>query len=102
MSEFCFKCCLPLVSFLDSNIVVSLSNIQFGEYVCTTQVGNELCNEWKWILVLHHMAVKPPVVLYWSQFAILLLYKEEWRCVWRFGGANVSLLLHVDGTCRST
>jgi hypothetical protein len=82
MSEFGFKGSLPLVSLFDSYIVVSLLYVQFREYVCTAQIRYELCNEWQWVLVLHRMAIKLPVVLYQLQFAILFLYEEEWGRIW--------------------
>jgi hypothetical protein len=38
VSEFGFECCFPLVPFLDMDVVISLSHINFRKDVCTTQV----------------------------------------------------------------
>jgi hypothetical protein len=34
--------------------------------VCAAQIRDELCDERKWVLVSHRMAVEPSVILYWS------------------------------------
>jgi hypothetical protein len=39
MPEFCFESGFPLVSFLDSYVVVSLMYVHFGKYVGTAQIG---------------------------------------------------------------
>jgi hypothetical protein len=64
MPELRFERCFPLVSFLDLYIVVSLTYVHFGKYVGAAQIGDELCDEGKWVLISHCVAVKPPVVLY--------------------------------------
>jgi hypothetical protein len=66
MSEFCFERSFPLVSLFDSYVVISLSYVHFGEDPGATQIGYELRNEGKWVLISHRMAVKPPVILDWS------------------------------------
>jgi hypothetical protein len=65
MSEFGFECCFPFVPLFDSDIIVPLAYVHFGKYVGTTQIGNELCNEQKWVLVPHRVAIKPSIILYW-------------------------------------
>ena len=37
-----FECSLPLVTLLDSDVVVSLSDIKFGEDECMDQISNGL------------------------------------------------------------
>jgi hypothetical protein len=66
MPEFCLESCFPFVSFLDSYIVVPLMYVHFGKYVGTAQIGDELHNEREWVLISHRVAVKPPIILYWS------------------------------------
>jgi len=59
------------------HVVISPSYVQFGIYVRIAQILYEVQYEGKWVLVMHSEGVDLPVVLYWSQFAILFAYKEE-------------------------
>jgi len=73
------KYSLPLVTFLDANIVEPLSNVKFGEVLRFSEFRNKLWDEWKWVLVLHSHGIQGMVILYQMEFAILFLNKED-RC----------------------
>ncbi|SRR6266542_1770351 len=78
------KCSLPLVTFLDANIVEPPSNVELGEVLCSSELRNELWGERKWILVLHGHGVQGTVVLHQTKFAIFFLNKEDGRGHRRF------------------
>ena len=65
------------VAFADTYIIVSPLYVQFSVYVCIAQIAYEVQDEGEWILVTHSEGIDFSVVLYQSQFAILLLYEEE-------------------------
>ncbi len=73
------KCSLPLVNFLDVNIVEPPSDVEFGEVLHFSEFHNELWDEWEWVLVLHGHGIQGMVVLYQMEFAILFLNKEDRR-----------------------
>ena len=78
-ASVCSKCGLPLVTFLDANIVEPPLNVEFGEVLCSSEFFNELWNEQEWVYVLHSHDIQGIVVLYQTEFAILFLNKED-RC----------------------
>src|SRR5713101_2873581 len=87
----------PFIAFLDSNIVVAPSYIKLSEDLCILQFIDDIRNERKWVLILDGDGVESSIVLYWMQFTILLLDKEEGRDKGGFGRVNVSVssLEHV-------
>jgi len=70
---------LPLITFLDVNIVEPPSNVEFGEVLRSSEFCNKLWDEREWVLVLHGHSIQGMVVLYQMEFAILFLNKED-RC----------------------
>src|SRR5712664_761404 len=74
----CAESGLPLVTFLDADIVVSPANIQLGEVACTPETIYEVGNERKRVDILNHLGVQCPVVLNQTEGPVLLLDKEDW------------------------
>jgi hypothetical protein len=66
-----------LVSFLYAYVIVSLADIELCEYDGSAEVADEVSDEWERVLITNRPSVDFPVVLYWSQFAVLFLNKEE-------------------------
>ena len=60
----CFKGGFVFVSFLNAYVVISPSDVQLGIDVCPSQVGDEVGDEWKRILVADRDVVDPSIVLY--------------------------------------
>ena len=88
---------LVLIAFLDANIVVSLTYVQFHVNGGTTQVVDECSDEGKGILIMYCPFVDVLIVLYRMEFAILLLNEEKGGCIGGYGRANVSFgKLFVD------
>ncbi len=56
--------CLPLIPFLQSDIVEAPMEVQGGEPFCIAQPGEHVRDQWKWVGVLHHDLIQLPVVLY--------------------------------------
>jgi hypothetical protein len=73
----CFECSLVFVPFLYAYIVISLADVEFGEYDSSTEVTNEVPDEQERILVTNRPGIDLPVILYWSQLAVLLFNEEE-------------------------
>jgi hypothetical protein len=65
------------VSFLYAYIVVSLADVEFGEYDSSTEVTNEVPDERERVLVTNRPGINLPVILYWSQLTVFLLDEEE-------------------------
>jgi hypothetical protein len=65
------------VAFLDAYVVVALVDVEFGEYNSSAEVVNEVSDEWEGVLVTNRPFIDFPIVLYWSQFSILLFDEEE-------------------------
>jgi len=72
------KSSLPLISRLDSDIVKTLTNIQFGKVLGTSKLQKKLGNQWKWVFVLDHYSIEYSVVLYQPEETILFLDKRHW------------------------
>ena len=80
----------PLVAILDVNVVVSPVNIELGEVVSVFQLVHKVRDEREGISVMGGMFVKVSIVLTRTEFAILLLDKEERGCLWGVGRMNLS------------
>ena len=70
---------LPLVSFLDLNIVISRPDIHLGEDRCSFKLVNEVGDQGKGVSIFDSMLVQVAIVLTRAKGAILFSYKEE-RC----------------------
>src|ERR1700733_6325158 len=57
-SSVCVECGLPLITFLDVDIVVSPPDIQLGDVMCTLESVNEVGDEQKRICILYHLCIQ--------------------------------------------
>ena len=80
---------IPLVSILNSDIVVSPLNVKFGEDFCPLEFINEVGNEWKGVCIMDCVFVNIAVILTRAEVTILLFNKEEGRCLWGIGGVDL-------------
>ena len=80
----------PLVSVLDSHIVVSPPDIEFGEDLGVSQFVYEVGDERKGIGVSDGVFVDVAVVLARAKSSVLLFDEEEGRCLGRVGWADFS------------
>jgi hypothetical protein len=64
------------ISLFDTYVVVSLMDVEFGEYDGSAEITNEISNEWEGVLVTNCPSVDLSVVLYWSQLPVLLFDEE--------------------------
>src|SRR6267142_2370816 len=71
------KCCFPFVSFLDTNIVVPPSDVEFSIEGASSESINKLWNEWERVFVLYRPVVNWSIILDRSQFAVFLFDKEK-------------------------
>src|SRR5260370_24561044 len=56
--------CLPLIPFLQSDIVEAPMEVQGGEPFCIMEPGEHVGDQWKWVEVLNHELIHLPVFLY--------------------------------------
>jgi hypothetical protein len=76
-STSCFEHGFVFVSFSDAYVVVSLADIELGEYDGSAKVANEISDEWEGVLITNRPTIDLAVVLYWSQLPVLFLNEEE-------------------------
>ena len=69
--------CLPLVSFLDPDVIVAPAYVQLGEEPGVLCLIDELLDKRKGIFVLDGPFIELSIILDWAQRAILLFDKEE-------------------------
>ena len=62
---------------MDTNVVVSPTNVKLGEVAGIMQFVNEVRDERERSGILDSDIIKTVIVLYRAEFAILLVYKEE-------------------------
>ena len=62
-SSVCVEGGLPLITFLDADIVVPPPDIEFGEIPRTSESVNEVGDEWEWVRVLYRLRIQCSVVL---------------------------------------
>ena len=82
--------CLPLVSILDVDIVVSLLNIKLGEVFHVFKFVNKVKDEGERIGISDGVLVQVAIVLAGAEFPVLLFDKEEGGGLGGVGGANLS------------
>src|SRR5271168_422093 len=88
----CLESGFPLISVFDAYIIISPSDIKFGEVFSPFQLIDEFRNKRKRICVLDSSFIEYSIILTGSQFSIFLVDKEKWRCHGRFRGSDVSFL----------
>jgi hypothetical protein len=67
----------PLISLFDADVVISPSYIEFGEQVVSSQVVDEVVNQWERVPVWYSPFVQVSVVLYWTELSIFLSNEKE-------------------------
>ena len=82
--------CLPLVTVLDADVVVSPLNIEFDEVASIFQLVHKVRDERKGVGITDGVFDKVTVVLERAEFAVLLLDKEEGGCLGGVGWTNFS------------
>ena len=75
------ECSLSFIPFLDLDVVVPPVDVYDCELGASTEAVNDLGNERGYVSILLCPFVYGSVVLYWSEFSVLLLYEEEIGCV---------------------
>src|ERR1700722_19434542 len=69
--------CFPLISFFDPNIVISPTNVEFGEDVRILDLVYEFGDQRKGVTILHGQGIEFPVVLDRSEITRFLFDEEE-------------------------
>ena len=65
------------IALFDSYVIVSPSNVQLGEDMCSREAICEVSDEGEGVLVLDGIRIEAPVVLYRSQLSVSFLYEKE-------------------------
>ena len=76
----------PLIFLSDADIVITPSNIEFGEQCGVLHVINQLRDEGERIPVVNSVGVEISIILTRSQGSVLLGYEEKRRGLWGFRG----------------
>ena len=79
-----------MISVLDSDIVISLSDIKFGEDLHPLEFIDEVGNEWKGVCVTDCVFVNIAVILTRAEATVLLFNEAEGRCLWGIEGADLA------------
>ena len=80
----------PLVSVLDSYIVISPPNIEFGEDLSISEFIYEVGDERKGVGVVDGVFVDVAIVLAGAESSVFLFDKEKGRSLGRIGWADLS------------
>ena len=75
------ECSFSFLPFLDPDVVVPPADVYDYELGASTEVVDDLGNERGYISILLFPFVYELIVLYWSEFSVFLLYKEEIGCI---------------------
>ena len=78
------ECSFPFILFLDSDVVVPPVDVYSCKLGAPAEVVDDLGNERGYVSILLCPFVYGLIVLYWSEFSILLLHKEEIGCIGGF------------------
>ena len=81
---------LPFVSFLYPDIVEAPSDVQFREVLGSMEFRNQFRNQQEQVLVFHGHGVQRTVVLYQTEFSVLLFNKEDRSGHRGLGGSDPS------------
>ena len=77
------KSSFPFITFLNTNVVVAPSNIEFGEICSFFESIDKFLDERKGILVLNGHFVQSAIILNGSKCPVLFLDEEERRSHWQ-------------------
>ena len=75
------ECSFSFIPFIDLDVVVPLADVYDCELGASAEAVDDLGDERGYISILLCPFVYGSIVLYWSEFSILLLYEEEIGCV---------------------
>ena len=75
--------CLPLISILDANVVVSPLDVKLGEDLGIFYLVDEVLDQWEGVGILDSVGVDVSIVLAGSEGVrgVLLIDKEEGACL---------------------
>jgi hypothetical protein len=82
----------PLISFLNSDLVISIKEIKFAENLGIIKPVKKLINQRNRIAILHCDGIETSVINIKSQGTILFGHKDHWRTCRAHGFPNVTLL----------
>ena len=82
--------CLPFVSWLDTYVIETLSDIKLCEVLGSAELGDEFGDEGERISVLNGYGVQRMIVLDQPEPAIFLFNEEYQSCYGGFGGLDLS------------
>src|SRR6266545_3950753 len=71
------KCHFPFVSFLDTDIVITPTNIHLNITIVFRKIIDQFINARKWISIAYCLGVKIMIVLYGVKVSIFFWNKEE-------------------------
>ena len=83
---------LPLVCFMNADVVVSPMDVKLSEQGGVLHVVNEFQNERKGVRIPNSMGIQIAIILTRAKRAVFLGDKEEWCCLGGFGRDNTSSL----------
>ena len=89
-SAVCPESSFPFIAFLDSDIVVSPSDIELGEEFGSPETMDQIVYERKWVTILFCDFIESLVVLYEAESAIFLFNKKYGGSDWGFRWSNSS------------
>src|SRR6266511_1689889 len=69
----------PFISFLDTDIIITPTNIHLDITIVFTKIIDQFVNTRKWISILYSLGVKVMIVLYWVEVSIFFWNKEKGR-----------------------
>jgi hypothetical protein len=81
---------LVLISWVESNVVVTQPDVQFGKVPGILEVIDYFIDEWEGIVVFDSDLVEPTIVLDRTEMTILLFDEEERGSHWWLRWSNVS------------
>jgi len=81
---------LPFVSFLYPDVVEAPLDVQFCEVLGSAELRNQFRNQWERVLVFHSHGIQRAVVLYQTEFSVLLFNKEDQSGHRGLGGSDPS------------
>src|SRR6266540_3503032 len=96
------KCHFPFISFLDTDVVITPTNIHLDITIVFTKIVDQFVNTRKWISIAYSLGVKIMVVLYWAGLSIFLWNKEEGGGLGKMGRSNktfVKIFLYKGSNC---
>ena len=72
----------PLVSIFDMDVVISPTDVKFGENLCPLEFINKVGDEWKGICIADCVFINVAVVLTGTEATVLLFNKEKRGHLW--------------------